>query len=102
MQRRTLTLTLSGASVAVLTATAFMVPTPYAEMSPGPTYDTLGSYKVDANSQTQPVIVISGADAPKVYDHPGGGQLRMVTVEVSSPDYRPNSVEVLTGWLSND
>jgi PDZ domain-containing protein len=99
MQRRALTLTLSGATVALLTASAFLIPTPYAEMSPGPTYDTLGSYSTESGQPAKPVIAISGTDT---FKHDGGGQLRMVTVEVSRADYRPNSVEVLSGWLSDD
>jgi PDZ domain-containing protein len=99
MQRRALTLTLSGATVALLTASAFLIPTPYAEMSPGPTYDTLGSYSTESGQPAKPVIAISGTDT---FKHDGGGQLRMVTVEVSRADYRPNSVEVLSGWLSED
>jgi PDZ domain-containing protein len=99
MQRRVLTLTLSGVSVALLTATAFVVPAPYAEMSPGPTYDTLGSYSAAAGQPAKPVIAISGT---QTYEHANGGQLRMVTVEVSSADFRPNAVEVLSGWLSDD
>jgi Lon-like protease len=100
MLRRPLTLTLTGVTVALLTATAFVVPAPYAEMSPGPTFDTLGSYKATPGSPAKPVIVISGA--VKTYPHDSGGQLRMVTVEVSSPDYKPSAVEVLSGWLSDD
>jgi Lon-like protease len=99
MQRRALTLTLSGVSVALLTATAFVVPAPYAEMSPGPTYDTLGSYSAGSGQPAKPVIAISGT---KTFEHGNGGQLRMVTVEVSSPDFKPNAVEVLSGWLSSD
>jgi PDZ domain-containing protein len=99
MQRRALTLTLSGVSVALLTATAFVVPAPYAEMSPGPTYDTLGSYSAGSGQPEKPVISISGT---QTFQHANGGQLRMVTVEVSSPNFKPNAVEVLSGWLSND
>lgn len=92
-------MTLSGATVALLTVSAFLIPTPYAEMSPGPTYDTLGSYSTASGQPPKPVIAISGTDT---FKHDGGGQLRMVTVEVSRADYRPNSVEVLSGWLSDD
>ncbi|GAA2051299.1 PDZ domain-containing protein [Catenulispora yoronensis] len=99
MQRRALTLTLSGATVALLTASAFLIPTPYAEMSPGPTYDTLGSYSTESGQPEKPVIAITGTDT---FKHDKGGQLRMVTVEVSRADYHPNSVEVLSGWLSDD
>lgn len=99
MQRRALTLTLSGVSVALLTASAFLIPAPYAEMSPGPTYDTLGSYSAGDGQPAKPVIEITGT---QTHSHDNGGQLRMVTVEVSNADYKPNAVEVLSGWLSND
>lgn len=99
MLRRPLTLTLTGVSVAGLVAAAFLIPTPYAEMSPGPTFDTLGSYADPPSAPKKPVIVIDGATT---YPHPGGGELRMVTVEVSSPEYSPSSVEVLAGWLADD
>jgi PDZ domain-containing protein len=89
MQRRALTLSLSGTTVALLTASAFLIPTPYAEMSPGPTYDTLGSYSTESGQPAKPVIDISGT---QTFPHTSGGQLRMVTVEVSRADYKPNSV----------
>jgi PDZ domain-containing protein len=99
MQRRALTLSLSGGTVAVLTASAFLIHTPYAEMSPGPTYDTLKSYSTESGQPAKPVIAISGT---QTFKHDAGGELRMVTVEVSRADYHPNSVEVLSGWLSDD
>jgi len=88
MQRRALTLTLSGATVALLTVSAFLIPTPYAEMSPGPTYDTLGSYSTESGQPAKPVIAISGTDT---FKHDGSGQLRMVTVEVSRATTGPTA-----------
>lgn len=70
---------------------ALLVPTPYAEMSPGPTYNTLG----DQNGK--PVIVITGH-----HTYPTTGHLNMTTVEVSSADYRPNLVSALVGWINGD
>src|SRR4051794_33401993 len=99
MQRRALTLSLSGGTVAVLTASAFLIHTPYAEMSPGPTYDTLQSYSTESGQPVKPVLAISGTET---FQHASGGELRMVTVEVSQSQYRPNSVEVLSAWLSDD
>lgn len=92
-------MSLSGATVALLTASAFLIPTPYAEMSPGPTYDTLKSYAPEQGQPAKPVIAISGT---QTFPHDKGGELRMVTVEVSRADYHPNSIEVLSGWLSDD
>ncbi len=67
-----------------------LVPAPYAEMSPGPTYNTLG----DQNGK--PVIVISGHPT-----FPTTGNLNMTTVEVSSADYRPNLISALAGWIDD-
>jgi PDZ domain-containing protein len=70
---------------------ALLVPAPYAEMSPGPTYNTLG----DQNGK--PVIVINGRET-----YPTTGHLNMTTVEVSSADYRPNLISALAGWLNGN
>ena len=76
--------------IALFCAIAF-IKVPYAEMSPGPTYNTLG--KQDGKQ----VITISGR---KTY--PTTGNLNMTTVEVTSADYTLNLVEAVTGWLRHD
>lgn len=82
------------ASVLLLVAmlcTGMLLRTPYAEMSPGPTVNTLGEHNGD------PVLQISGH---KTY--PTSGNLNMTTVRVTSADYHMNLVEAVYGWLSHD
>lgn len=69
-----------------------LLKTPYAEMSPGPTVNTLGS------SDGKPVLSFKGA--PRVY--PTSGHLNMVTVEVTNPQYRMNVADAVFGWLAHD
>ncbi len=68
-----------------------LIPVPYAEMSPGPTVNTLGE------ARGEPVLSISGR---KTY--PTDGHLNMTTVRVTSADYRMNAVEAVYGWLAHD
>lgn len=68
-----------------------VLPVPYAEMSPGPTFNTLG----DADGD--PVLQISGR---KTY--PTSGHLNMTTVRVTGADYNMNLVEAVYGWLAHD
>ena len=70
---------------------ALLIKVPYSEMSPGPTYNTLGS------QNGKPVISISGHRT-----YPVTGNLNMTTVEVTSADYRLNLIEAVTGWLKSD
>lgn len=67
------------------------IPVPYAEMSPGPTVNTLGEH------DGEPVLQIAGH---KTY--PTDGHLNMTTVRVTSADYRMNLVEAVYGWLAHD
>ncbi|HZU57457.1 MAG TPA: PDZ domain-containing protein [Actinocrinis sp.] len=90
-RRRTVTLAVSGALLAVFGVGVYFQPVPYAEMTPGPTFDTLGSY------QGTPLITITGHQTYKT-----DGQLRMVTVGVSSQDYQMPLGTALVGWLSSD
>lgn len=76
--------------IALLCAGVF-VPVPYAEMSPGPTVNTLGEH------EGEPVLQIAGR---KTY--PADGNLNMTTVRVTSADYRMNLVEAVYGWLAHD
>jgi PDZ domain-containing protein len=76
--------------IALLCAGVF-IPVPYAEMSPGPTVNTLGEH------DGEPVLQISGR---KTY--PTSGHLNMTTVRVTSADYRMNLVEAVYGWLAHD
>ncbi|CAL9439092.1 putative protein YlbL [Streptomyces sp. enrichment culture] len=76
--------------IALLCAGVF-IPVPYAEMSPGPTVNTLGEH------EGEPVLQIAGR---KTY--PADGNLNMTTVRVTSADYRMNLVEAVYGWLAHD
>ncbi|MBF9067593.1 YlbL family protein [Streptacidiphilus fuscans] len=90
MPRRSATMLASTLLLIALFCVALLVPAPYAEMSPGPTYNTLG----DQNGKA--VIVINGQ---KTY--PTTGNLNMTTVEVSSADYQPNLISALAGWFDS-
>lgn len=76
--------------IALLCAGVFLK-VPYAEMSPGPTVNTLGS------ADGEPVLKISGR---KTY--PTTGHLNMTTVRVTGADYRMNLLEAVYGWLAHD
>lgn len=76
--------------IALLCAGVFL-PVPYAEMSPGPTVNTLGEH------DGEPVLQISGRTT-----YPTDGHLNMTTVRVTSADYRMNLVESVYGWLAHD
>ncbi|GHE51756.1 hypothetical protein GCM10018771_36580 [Streptomyces cellulosae] len=76
--------------IALLCAGVF-IPVPYAEMSPGPTVNTLGEH------DGEPVLQIAGR---KTY--PTDGHLNMTTVRVTSAEYRMNLVEAVYGWLAHD
>ncbi|HEV2344709.1 MAG TPA: PDZ domain-containing protein [Actinocrinis sp.] len=90
-RRHTVTLAVSGALLAAFGVGVYAQPVPYAEMTPGPTFDTLGSY------QGTPLITVSGHQTYNTT-----GQLRMVTVGVSSQDYQMPLGTALIGWLSSD
>ncbi|MFI8179092.1 PDZ domain-containing protein [Actinacidiphila glaucinigra] len=91
MPRRTATLLASTLTLIALLCVALLWRVPYAEMSPGPTVNTLGSHGGD------PVLQISGH---KTY--PASGHLNMTTVRVTSADYSMNLVEAVVGWLAHD
>jgi PDZ domain-containing protein len=68
-----------------------LIKVPYAEMSPGPTVNTLGDH--------------GGAPVLNIKDHKTfdtAGHLNMTTVRVTGADYRMNLVEAVGGWLSHD
>ncbi|MGW1410174.1 YlbL family protein [Streptomyces sp. NPDC002403] len=91
MPRRTATMLASTLILIALLCAGVLIPVPYAEMSPGPTVNTLG--KVGG----EPVLQISGH---KTY--PTSGNLNMTTVRVTGADYRMNLVESVYGWLAHD
>ncbi|MHB9859202.1 YlbL family protein [Streptomyces sp. YIM S03343] len=91
MPRRTATMLASTLMLIALLCAGVLIPVPYAEMSPGPTVNTLGEH------DGEPVLQISGH---KTYGT--SGHLNMTTVRVTSADYRMNLVEALYGWLAHD
>ncbi|MFF7363369.1 PDZ domain-containing protein [Streptomyces sp. NPDC008125] len=91
MPRRTATMLASTLIFFALLCVGVLMPVPYAEMSPGPTVNTLG----DASGE--PVLKISGR---KTY--PTSGHLNMTTVRVTGADYSMNLFEALYGWLAHD
>ncbi|MEU5365984.1 PDZ domain-containing protein [Streptomyces sp. NPDC005925] len=91
MPRRTATMLASTLMLITLLCVGVFIPVPYAEMSPGPTVNTLGQH------DGEPVLQISGR---KTYGT--SGHLNMTTVRVTSADYRMNLVEAVYGWLAHD
>lgn len=78
--------------IALLCASVLMK-VPYTEMSPGPTYNTLGT-QVDSG---EPVIGITGRET-----YPTSGHLNMTTVQVTGAKYEPSLVSAVIGWLRSD
>ncbi|MFJ9080972.1 PDZ domain-containing protein [Streptomyces sp. NPDC102384] len=91
MPRRTATMLASTLMLIALLCAGVLIKMPYAEMSPGPTVNTL------ADHGGEPVIQISGH---KTYD--ASGHLNMTTVRVTSADYNMNLVSAVYGWLAHD
>ncbi|MEU6343009.1 PDZ domain-containing protein [Streptomyces sp. NPDC046977] len=91
MPRRTATLLASTLTLIALLCVGLLMRVPYAEMSPGPTVNTLGEH------DGAPVLQISGHRT-----YPAGGHLNMTTVRVTSADYSMNLVEAVAGWLAHD
>jgi PDZ domain-containing protein len=76
-----------------LLCVSVLLPVPYTQLSPGPTFNTLGAQ----DKAGTPVISISG---PKTY--PTSGHLNMTTVQVTGANYEPSLVSVVVGWLRDD
>jgi PDZ domain-containing protein len=91
MPRRTATMLASTLMLIALLCAGVFIPVPYAEMSPGPTVNTLGDH------DGEPVLQFAGR---KTYA--AGGHLNMTTVRVTSADYKMNLVEAVYGWLAHD
>ncbi|NYI06275.1 YlbL family protein [Allostreptomyces psammosilenae] len=92
MPRRTATILTSISALVVILAALVLLPVPYAEMDPGPTFNTLGE---DADGEE--VITIAGHDS-----YEASGHLNMTTVRVTGKDYRMNLLEAVVGWLRDD
>ena len=90
-RRRAVTLSVSGVLLAGFAAGALFQPVPYAELTPGPTFNVLGS------QDGTPLITVTGRQT-----YPTTGQLRMVTVGVSEENYQMPLGEAIAGWLNTD
>ncbi|SFB92076.1 YlbL family protein [Streptomyces aidingensis] len=91
MSRRSASLLTSGLLLIGLLFAAVLIRVPYAEMSPGPTVNTLGDYR------GSPVLSIEGEQT-----HETSGHLNMTTVRVTGVNYRMSLAEAVMGWLSYD
>ncbi|MEW2707186.1 PDZ domain-containing protein [Streptomyces koyangensis] len=91
MPRRTATMLTSTLLLIALLCAGVLIKVPYAEMTPGPTVNTLGEH------DGEPVLNIKGH---KTY--PTDGHLNMTTVRVTSPDYRMNLFQAVAGWIAHD
>jgi PDZ domain-containing protein len=88
MNRRTLSGTVVFGLLAALLAVAVLVPVPYVTMSPGPTINVLG--------ETGGKQIIAVGDH-KTY--PTKGELRLVTVSVTSPGRSINLLAAMQAWF---
>jgi PDZ domain-containing protein len=70
-----------------------LIKVPYAEMSPGPTFNTLGK------ARGEQVLSFPTKD---VSDNAFSGHLNMVTVRVTGSDYRLHLGQAVYGWLTHD
>ncbi|MFE5185203.1 S16 family serine protease [Streptomyces sp. NPDC056628] len=77
--------------VAALLATAAFSPLPFSLAQPGLTANVLG------DNRGEPVITISGAPTRDT-----SGQLRMTTIEATSPDTAVRLGDVVDAWFSTD
>ncbi|WP_156725964.1 YlbL family protein [Streptomyces apocyni] len=91
MPRRTATMLASTLMLIALLIAGLLIQTPYSEMSPGPTENTLGE------KRGEPVIKITGRESYETT-----GNLNMTTVRVTSADYTMTLFKALYGWLADD
>ncbi|MEU5464607.1 S16 family serine protease [Streptomyces althioticus] len=84
-------LAVCAAPAAALLATAVLAPLPFSVAQPGLTADVLGENK------GRQVITISGAPVRETT-----GQLRMTTIEATSPDTRVGLPQVIDSWFRTD
>lgn len=88
MSRRSLSSIVVFGLLVVLFAVAALLPVPYVTMSPGPTVNVLG----DASGK--PIVSVQGHRS-----YPPDGQLRLVTVSVTSPGRGINLLEAMRAWF---
>ena len=90
LSQRVRTLLLASLLTLGLAAGGALLPVPYVELSPGPTYDTLGA--VDG----RPLIEITGHET-----YPVTGHLNLTTVAVSDPGSSLDLGSAVRGWLDS-
>ncbi|WP_406202907.1 PDZ domain-containing protein [Kitasatospora sp. NBC_01560] len=93
MPRRSATMLAATLLLIALLCASVLMKVPYTEMSPGPTYNTLG---VQDKTGT-PVITVTGHES-----YPVSGHLNMTTVQVTGARYEPSLVNAVVGWLRDD
>ncbi|RKE21045.1 PDZ domain-containing protein [Streptomyces sp. TLI_171] len=76
-----------------LLCASVLMKVPFTEMSPGPTYNTLGTQ----DKTGEPVITITGRET-----YPTSGHLNMTTVQVTGANYQPSLVSAIVGWIRGD
>ncbi|MEV7777218.1 PDZ domain-containing protein [Kitasatospora sp. NPDC088351] len=93
MPRRSATMLAATLLLIALLCVSVLMKVPYTEMSPGPTYNTLGTQ----DKTGTPVITITGRES-----YPTSGHLNMTTVQVTGAKYEPSLVSAVVGWLRDD
>ena len=93
VSRRVRTLLAAGALFLVLLILATTLPVPYVVLSPGPTYNTLGTYQVEGKQQS--IIGIIGTSPKKTT-----GNLNLTTVSYSTSSL--TVFDALSAWLQSD
>ncbi|WP_354642245.1 PDZ domain-containing protein [Kitasatospora camelliae] len=93
MPRRSATMLAATLLLIGLLCVSVLLKVPYTEMSPGPTYNTLGQQEKTG----EPVITITGHES-----YPAAGNLNMTTVQVTGAKYQPSLISAVVGWLRDD
>jgi PDZ domain-containing protein len=93
LTRRVRTLMVAGLLFIALLILAMTLPVPYVVLSPGPTYNTLGSYSVGGKDQE--IIGIDGRPTNKTT-----GNLNLTTVSYSTD--KLTVFDALSAWLQSD
>jgi PDZ domain-containing protein len=90
LSRRVRTLAIAGGLFVVLFVLALTMPVPYVVLSPGPTYNTLGT---DDNGST--IVVIEGKQPTRTTGH-----LNLTTVSISNNSL--TAFQAVAAWLQHD
>ncbi|MFJ1752266.1 PDZ domain-containing protein [Kitasatospora sp. NPDC088134] len=93
MPRRSATMLAATLLLIGLLCASVLTKVPFTEMSPGPTYNTLGAQ----DKTGEPVITITGHET-----YPTSGHLNMTTVQVTGAKYQPSLVSAIVGWMRDD